>query len=454
MYDHSHGLFRSLVLAGLWLALAGGPLPAATADLEDPGLELLARRIPVGGALRIVGVPLSDPEAASTLELERFRVFKPGARIVVHSAPGVEVRGADGRAFFRGTVAGDPTSLALVSVSESGGLRGWIAARGQRFAIAPDEGDPRAAPRVRKLDLSADAGDPSADRFCAAGELPEISAISPRPSRVGAGVERQEYAVDIAVDSDWEYYSLFGSVDAATDHAADLIAAASAIYQRDVSTHLQINLLILWTTPDDPWTVTGDLFAALYEFGDYWHTNHADTERTLAHLLSGKPGLTGGIGWGGVLCSPDIFVDGHWAGGYALSGALTSFGPFRDVFIFSHELGHNFDSRHTHCYNDMPLPGDPPIDECYSGDVAGGHVCYVGATSVPPDGGSIMSYCHLQPGGYGNINLWLGRAGSFGIRSERVPEKMLAHVQSVDCLPPVPGIIFADGFESGDTSAW
>ncbi|MDH3404130.1 MAG: hypothetical protein OEP45_10975, partial [Acidobacteriota bacterium] len=77
-----------------------------------------------------------------------------------------------------------------------------------------------------------------------------------------------------------------------------------------------------------------------------------------------------------------------------------------------------------------------------------------GPETVPPDGGSIMSYCHLQPGGYGNINLWLGREGFYGIRSERVPEKMLQHVEEVAaCLPP-PTDLFADGFESGDTSAW
>ena len=118
------------------------------------------------------------------------------------------------------------------------------------------------------------------------------------------------------------------------------------------------------------------------------------------------------------------------------------------------ELGHNFDSRHTHCYNTIPAPEDPPIDHCFTGDTTATHACYVGPTGLPVDGGSIMSYCHLQPGGYGNINLWLGRAGSFGSRSERVPQQMRSHVESVaGCLQPIPSPIFADGFETGDTSA-
>ncbi len=445
---------RALV-AGLWLALTGGPLGAATVRLDDPGLDLLARQVEVGGVLRIEEVTLFDAQSPSVLELERFRVFTPGAQIVVRSERGSVVIEPAGRAFFRGTVDGDPGSFALLSVSEIGGLRGWIAARRQRFVIEPDDRHPSAVPRIRKLDFAADPVEPLADRFCAAGRLADLPATLRLPPNAGAAVTSGEYAVDIAIDSDWEYFNLFGSIEAATDYAADLIAAASAVYQRDISTHLQISLLTLWTTPADPWTETSDLFDALLEFGDYWHASHPDIERTLAHLLSGKPSLTGGIAWGGVLCSPDIPYQGHWAGGYGLSGAITNFGTFRDIFVVSHELGHNFDSRHTHCYNDMPSPGDPPVDMCYSGDSVGEHVCYAGATSLPPDGGSIMSYCHLQPGGYGNINLWLGKEGSYGIRSERVPEKMSGHVQSVaGCLPPVAGSLFADGFESGDTSAW
>jgi Metallo-peptidase family M12B Reprolysin-like len=234
----------------------------------------------------------------------------------------------------------------------------------------------------------------------------------------------------------------------------EFYAAASAVYQRDVLTQLRVKTIFFWTTPEDPWTVTSDLLAALWELGDYWHANRGGTERTLAHLLSGKPTLAGGIAYGGVLCSPDILSSGHWAGGYSLSGAITNFGMFRDVFIMSHELGHNFDSRHSHCYNDVPNPGDPPVDACVSGEVTGtGHACYAGPTGLPSGGGTIMSYCPLQPGGYGNINLWFGREGFYGSASERVPTKMLAHVEAVaSCLPPVS--LFADGFETGDTSGW
>ena len=121
----------------------------------------------------------------------------------------------------------------------------------------------------------------------------------------------------------------------------------------------------------------------------------------------------------------------------------------------SHEIGHNFRSHHTHCYNDLPLAGDPPIDRCHAGEIRNdGHPCWNGAVSLPPDGGSIMSYCHLLPGGYGNVTLSLGEEGAFGEMSERVLQRMTAHILSVGCLLDFGEPIFLDGFESGDTSAW
>ena len=109
------------------------------------------------------------------------------------------------------------------------------------------------------------------------------------------------------------------------------------------------------------------------------------------------------------------------------------------------EIGHNFDSPHTHCYNDVPTAGQPPVDECFSGECKQTNqqgqcisACYEGPMTVPSGGGSIMSYCQLRPGGLSNVNLSFGAAGLYGTASERVPARMRGFVASHSCLSFIP----------------
>ncbi len=230
--------------------------------------------------------------------------------------------------------------------------------------------------------------------------------------------------------------------------------------------------------------------------------------RAIAHLLSGKN--TGcGIAWVGALCSNSY--------GYGVSASLKGnfdpadpVPPVWDIIVVSHEIGHNFNSPHTHCYNGIPdASWADPVDPCYNQSG-----CYGGPTALP-DGcpgsgqgcGTIMSYCHLRSGSYGNIALTFGgsvldgSSHAYGVFPERVPERMHDYVLSragSGCLDAVTGhtltatpepgstfggwsgdadcadgsvtlsadrqcearfdvqrsLPFTDGFESGDTSAW
>ncbi|HEX9732704.1 MAG TPA: hypothetical protein VGG06_12045, partial [Thermoanaerobaculia bacterium] len=75
--------------------------------------------------------------------------------------------------------------------------------------------------------------------------------------------------------------------------------------------------------------------------------------------------------------------------------------------------------------------------------------------------GTIMSYCHLRSGGYGNLSLTFGTGHPYGNAPGRVPDVMRAHVESraqaaPACLAYQAGseVIFLDGFESGTITAW
>jgi hypothetical protein len=197
-------------------------------------------------------------------------------------------------------------------------------------------------------------------------------------------------------------------------------------------------------------------------------------------LLSGKS-TNAGIAWVGVLCRaafnydlgpistcvPPLTGVSNWGGGYGYTSGID--GNFNinspsavwDIQAFTHEIGHNFNSPHTHCYQN--LGGNAAaVDNCYNGQ-CGTTNCFCGTQALPgPAGtgsGSIMSYCHLLGGN--NVSLTLGLGHPAGVMPERVPNRMRAHVVSVaganpSCLAPRQplGVLFVDGFHSGNTSAW
>jgi hypothetical protein len=106
----------------------------------------------------------------------------------------------------------------------------------------------------------------------------------------------------------------------------------------------------------------------------------------------------------------------------------------------AHEIGHNFNSPHTHCYNGIG-GNSSPVDQCRSGESG----CYAGTQALPgPIGvgsGTIMSYCHLLSGSYTNIKLTFGTNHPYGVQPGRVPSRMNSYVAAVaasnpSCLAP------------------
>jgi hypothetical protein len=142
------------------------------------------------------------------------------------------------------------------------------------------------------------------------------------------------------------------------------------IYERDVKVHLKLNYMRL-RSGTDPWT-SADTGTALDELQTYWLTPSnamPNTSNDIVHLVSGK-GPSGGVAYIAAACNSTY----HF-GVSQVNGAFNVSNPggIWDVLVFTHELGHNVGSEHTHCYN-------PPLDHCYSGEQG----CYSGPTSLPP----------------------------------------------------------------------
>ncbi len=469
-----------------WRVLACAPIAAAAAQAPLPRalfvsteIAAAARSVPLGGALLVDGVPLDGAAAPASLELFRFAAFAPEARIAVHGATSTELLPAPDNAYFHGFVTGDPWSQAFLTVRAGGNVRGLVASGGRKWVFDDRRGSRSLpVPVVREVDPIA----LGVDFACAVDRLPPGPRRADVPSAGSAApAGAAGHTARVALETDFEYFQLFGNVIDAADYAADLLAYSSGIYVTETETQFHITHLSLWTSPADPWAQT-DSVCALLEFGRYWNDNYGGQAGgdvySVAHMLSGK-NAGGGVAWLGVLCGgPFNYNHGgdcpglspqndNYGGPYGFSGSLDGdFDPMTgqvvwDLVVVSHEIGHNFDSPHTHCY--AGLGGNPdPVDECWGSEPG----CYSGQTSLPcpdPPGpgsgcGTLMSYCHLLSGGIGNMGPTFGLGHPWGVEPERVPERMHAFVLDTAaadpaCLAPVADL-FADGFESGGTAFW
>ena len=340
--------------------------------------------------------PLGRTRAAD-LVLARFEPFAPGARVEIVEPGGARALTLPDRVYFRGTVAGEDDSHVLL-IAARARVHGFVVSRGEVFPFGPDGRGGHRSYALRDADPTRY---PPPGDFCANDLAPEAVRIPPAarvlaatpPVASAAGTLKQ---ANVAIDTDQELRAKFASDSAALDYLASLAAAATSIYERDVAVRLRFSYIRLWgAAPPDPWSATAP-GGALGEVRTYWNdpANKMDTTagpRTVVHFVSGKS-VQGGVAYIDVLCNASY--------GYGVSQVYGSFdlsqpSQIWDALVFTHELGHNFGTPHTHCYS-------PPLDKCFSGEAG----CYAGP--VVASRGTIMSYCHLLAGGLSNIDLVFG----------------------------------------------
>ncbi len=475
-----------LALLGVRAAAAQPASLQVSFSLPRGSLSQQARQVPVDGWLRIGQVELEGRTAA--LALQRFELFTPDARVLVQGAGGeTTVVPPPDRAYFRGTVEDEEGSVAFLSVGPEGNAGGMVLSEGQAYVLGAEPAASADEPLVARLapevgtevgtEVGAEAIDGPAAPFptspaikfrCDADALPPPPSFDESGAIAGEGeagpiVEAAaSYSLVVSIETDFELYAKFGNVDSTAAYIGDLMGAISAIYHRDVLTTLRVNLVSLWTTASDPWT-TNSTQAALCEVGTWWHANRpmATFPRGTVHFVAGKA-PTAGVAWVGVLCSADFNAGpgsgapfcaaGQWGGAYGVTlgihSAGTIFNPTNptasvwDLFGTAHEIGHNFESPHTHCYV-------PAVDVCWGTE--GG--CHAGPTSLPPAGrGTLMSYCHNVGGA--NPALTFGSAAAdvagYGTLTGRVSDRMRNHIatRSASCrrlIDAPPGDFNGDG---------
>ena len=320
------------------------------------------------------------PEVTVDLDLVRKEVFSADAKLLLMTDAGEVELARPEVSLFGGHVAGDGESIVFLAFSPYG-VEGYIESLGQTWIVSSGPFTQDLPIGVYNLTTLPAGVINWADWECAADQLGQDF----KPVQKDGFGQRGSgdcFHLDYAIETDQEFLNVFGGDEnAANTYIATLMGAVGEIYVRDFSAEVEVVWSRLWSTTD-PWTV-GDSVGQLYEFRDYWEANMGSVQRDLTHFLSPR-GLGGGVAWLDAVCSNF---------NYAVEGNMSGFFPYPiqdnnaqnwDLMVVAHEGGHNVGAPHTH---------DIGIDNCAGGDC-----------SVTPFG-TIMSYCHLCPGGLANVQM-------------------------------------------------
>lgn len=382
---------------------APAPAGSAALGLGDPPGAVFARLDPTAlesaRPLERLSVVLPTATGDLALDLERADVFLPGATVTTTDDAGSH-RYAPDLSVFRGHAAGHPGSIAALSIGAAG-VVGWVEASGRRYSVAPVAG---ALHRVIDESAAAPSATPAG---CETDEsvAPDAATLTRLRQRVAAAIAPRTRAVcNLAIDCDHDFYLVRfrAQTDPLFQYVMTLVAIVSLLFERDVGASIRLGYLNVWTTSGDPYD-QGTTDAQLTQFKDYWNANRGNVVRTIAHLVSGH--LTGGRAYIGELCSSVSNGLGYGVSGLTGLDAIPGNVISHDVWLLSHEIGHQFGAYHTqNCiYGTLGFCAvDALIDSCYAPEGS----CYSGPVGiVPRDRGTIMSYCDQLPGGVYNDRL-------------------------------------------------
>ena len=326
-----------------------------------------------------------------TLDLVRVEVLTDDFTLLTSESNNRPVEYTPG-AHYRGTVAGDPHSVAAISIFD-GEVSGLIGTPETGNLIL---GKIQNQTRGRQQHILYHETDliPTNDYECGTEDSPMTHEDLQLMQQIANGTyqnnRNSSNCVRVYLELENNLVSEKGGATGATNFITGVWNMVATLYQNE-SISTQISQIYTWTTPDN--YPTSSTSAALNAFRAARPNYNGD----LAHLISRGAPSNGGIAWVNALCT---------SYGYAYSWISSSYQNVPTyswtVNVLTHEMGHNLGSPHTHAC--VWNGNNTPIDGC--GPQYGANE---GCTGPIPNKGTIMSYCHLLSNVGIDLNLGFGQ---------------------------------------------
>lgn len=315
----------------------------------------------------------SSKTNAFELELIPINIYGPQFKLL--NSQNKEVLATKG-IHYQGIIKGDSLSLVALSIT-NGELNGFISNRNGNHTLGKLKNSKQYILYNDKDLLNKSTAE------CGATEEAVKQMVSTEVSQTTTNSFVSCVPIQMHLEADHKMYQDHdSSMVSTTNFVTNLFAQVAILYNND-NIAIQIAEIKIWDTIDPfAWTVTfQQQYAAYVNYIGENFNGH------LAHLMTGRY-LGGGKGEIDVLCSK----------GKSISSRIDTIVIEVPTYSWSvnqvaHEIGHNIGSPHTH---NCSWPGGP-IDNCWTPESNGGGTC--GSGPPPVNGGTIMSYCHLNGNG-------------------------------------------------------
>lgn len=322
-------------------------------------------------------IPTADGMVA--LDLVRAEIHSSGFSLVTAStgAPVEHVSGAH----YRGTIAGDPTTLAAISIFADE-VMGFVSDANGNHVLGKLEGDTDDHIYYAERDLI----DPPAFECHTTDE----GEVGPERPAGGQDLARTARCVDLYWEVDHDIFLDKGDITNTSNFITGLFNQHATLFDND-GISVVLSELFIWDVPS-PYTGTISI-VLLDQFRAYRDGFNGD----VGHLLDysengGRASLDG-------LCASNSDYSLCYSG---IDDGFSGM-PFYSwsVKVVTHEEGHVMGSRHTHACvwngNNTAIDGCGPSEGFwYEGNCSG--------APIPANGGTVMSYCDLTPVGVNFAN--------------------------------------------------